>query len=35
VAIDLRLALAISIFESKGQSTIPKFLDDEEETGAG
>jgi hypothetical protein len=34
VTIDLSLALASSIFGSKWQSTIPKLLEDEEETSA-
>jgi hypothetical protein len=35
LTIDLSLALASSVFGSKRQSTIRKFLDDQEETGAG
>jgi hypothetical protein len=35
LAIDLSLALASSVFGSNRQSTILKFLDDDEEAGAG
>jgi hypothetical protein len=34
LAIDLSLVLASSVIGRKRQSTLPNFLDDEEETGA-